>query len=162
MSLKTAVALTLLVLTATAGDTLISKGMKQVGEIRLSRPADLLRAGIRAARNPYVVAGVLSLAVYFFTFAIVLSWADVSLVVPVTALSFLLTGYIAQRNLGEHVTPQRWLGTVLIVLGVILVARSSGGATADQGRPTRGDPAAELKRGRMENLLPREAYDADQ
>src|SRR5204862_3026590 len=110
------------------GDILVSKGMKQVGEITTANPAELLRTGIRAARNPFVVGGVLGLAVYFFSFSIVLSWADVSLVVPISAISFLLTTFVAQRSLGEHVTPQRWIGTILIVIGVILVARSQPSA----------------------------------
>jgi drug/metabolite transporter (DMT)-like permease len=124
MSLKTAIVLTLMVLAGAFGDILVSKGMKQVGEITFTQPAALLRAGIRAAHNPYVVTGVLGLAVYFFSFSTVLSWEDVSLVVPISALSFLITTFVAQRSLGEHVTPQRWCGTILIVLGVILVARS--------------------------------------
>jgi drug/metabolite transporter (DMT)-like permease len=130
MSLKTALMLALLVITATAGDTLVSKGMKQVGEITSASPGDLLRVAVRAARNPYVVAGVLCLAVYFFSFSIILTWADVSQVVPITALSFLLTAFVAQHALGEHVSPQRWLGTFLIVIGVILVARSDGKAVS--------------------------------
>jgi drug/metabolite transporter (DMT)-like permease len=130
MTWKTVLVLALMIVAGAAGDTLMSKGMKQVGEITSAQPLDLLRAGVRAARNPYVVSGVLGLAIYFFCFSAVLSWADVSLVVPISALSFLLTAFVAQRALGEHVTPQRWLGTVLIVLGVVLVARSSGRASA--------------------------------
>ncbi len=125
MSLKTALVLALMILAGAFGDVMVSKGMKQVGEIASANPAELLRTGLRAARNPFVVAGVLGLAVYFFSFTAVLSWADVSLVVPISALSFLLTTYVAQRSLGEHVTLQRWCGTVLIVIGVILVARSN-------------------------------------
>ena len=124
MSMKTAVVLTIMVLAGACGDLLVSKGMKQVGEIHSAQPAELLRAGLRAARNPYVVGGVVSLAVYFFSFSTVLSWADVSLVVPISALSCLVTTYVAQHSLGEHVTLQRWCGTLLIVLGVVLVARS--------------------------------------
>jgi drug/metabolite transporter (DMT)-like permease len=129
MTFKTAFVLTLMILAGASGDVLVSKGMKQVGEIATVNPVELLRAGIRAAHNPFVVAGVLGLAVYFFSFSTVLSWADVSLVVPISALSFLLTTYVAQRALGEHVTPQRWCGTLLIVIGVILVARSQPAAS---------------------------------
>jgi drug/metabolite transporter (DMT)-like permease len=137
MSLKTVIVLTIMVLAGACGDVLVSKGMKQVGEITSAQPAELLRAGIRAARNPYVVTGVVSLAVYFFSFSSVLSWADVSLVVPISALSFLLTTYVAQRTLGEHVTLQRWCGTVLIVLGVALVARSQASTRTPDARSTR-------------------------
>src|SRR4051794_27264292 len=135
MSLKTALVLTLMILAGAVGDILVSKGMKQVGEIATTSPVELLRTGVRAAHNPFVVAGVLGLAVYFFSFSAVLSWADVSLVVPISALSFLLTTFVAQRALGEHVTPQRWCGTLLIVIGVILVARSH---PADSQRPGAG------------------------
>jgi drug/metabolite transporter (DMT)-like permease len=134
MSLKTAIVLTLMVLAGAFGDVLLSKGMKQVGEINSAQPAVLMRAAIRAAHNPYVVTGVVSLAIYFFSFSTVLSWADVSLVVPISALSFLLTTFIAQRSLGEHVTPQRWCGTLLIVLGVVLVARSQAASQTPAAR----------------------------
>lgn len=136
MSLKTALVLALLIVSGTFGDTMLSKGMKQVGELTSTHPAELLRFILRAVRNPYVIMGVLGLAVYFFSFMAILSWADVSLVVPITALSFLLTTFVAERALGEHVSPQRWLGTVLIVLGVILVARSQAPGT----RSSRSDP----------------------
>jgi drug/metabolite transporter (DMT)-like permease len=125
MSLKTAVVLTIMILAGAVGDLLVSKGMKQVGEVTSVHPAELLRVAFRAARNPHVVGGVLGLAVYFVCFTIALSWADVSLVVPVSAVSFLITAWFAQRALGEHVSLQRWCGTILIVLGVLMVARSS-------------------------------------
>ena len=143
MSLKTAIVLTIMVLAGAFGDVLVSKGMKQVGEIDSAQPAVLLRAGIRAAHNPYVVSGVVSLAVYFFSFSTVLSWADVSLVVPISALSFLLTTFVAQRALGEHVTLQRWCGTVLIVIGVVLVARSQA-ASRTSGASRQAPVSAKL------------------
>ena len=143
MSLKTAIVLTIMVLAGAFGDVLVSKGMKQVGEIDSAQPAVLLRAGIRAAHNPYVVSGVVSLAVYFFSFSTVLSWADVSLVVPISALSFLLTTFVAQRALGEHVTLQRWCGTILIVIGVVLVARSQA-ASRTSGASRQAPVSAKL------------------
>jgi drug/metabolite transporter (DMT)-like permease len=145
MSLKTAIVLTIMVLAGAFGDVLVSKGMKQVGEINSAQPGVLLRAGLRAAHNPFVVGGVLGLAVYFFSFSIVLSWEDVSLVVPISALSFLITTFVAQRSLGEHVTPQRWCGTILIVLGVILVARSHDSASRAQLPSFQRESAKEAK-----------------
>ncbi len=136
MALKTILVLTLMILAGAAGDVLVSKGMKQVGEIASAHPLELLRTGARAARNPFVVAGVLGLAVYFFSFSAVLSWADVSQVVPISALSFLLTTFVAERALGEHVSPQRWFGTMLIVVGVVLVARTTGSGSTRAVAPT--------------------------
>jgi drug/metabolite transporter (DMT)-like permease len=131
MPLKTIVMLAVVIVSGALGDTLVSKGMKQVGEIHSADPASLARAGARALRQPYVVLGVLCLATYFFSFLIVLSWEDVSLVVPISSLSFLLTTFLAQWALHERVTPLRWAGTLLIVAGVALVARS--GTAEDTG-----------------------------
>jgi drug/metabolite transporter (DMT)-like permease len=153
MSLKTVIVLTIMVLAGACGDVLVSKGMKQVGEITTAQPLELLRAGVRAARNPYVVTGVVSLAVYFFSFSTVLSWADVSLVVPISALSFLLTTYVAQHTLGEHVTLPRWCGTILIVLGVVLVARSQ----APSHTPASRVPAGARSRSPVDAKLNAEA-----
>lgn len=139
MQLKTVVLLALMVVMGPVGDILISKGMKQVGEIRSTQPMELLNAIGRAVRNPFLVTGVGCLAVYFLSFTTVLTWADVSQVVPISALGFLLTTFLAQRALGEHVTPQRWLGTLLIVAGVVLVAR---GGRAAGSHPNSGTSEA--------------------
>jgi drug/metabolite transporter (DMT)-like permease len=124
MSLKTVVVLAIVIVAGAVGDTLVSKGMKQIGEIHSADPASLARVALRALRQPYVMLGALCLAIYFFSFLAVLSWADVSLVVPITSLSFLLTTFLAQWALHERVTPLRWAGTLLILAGVALVARS--------------------------------------
>jgi drug/metabolite transporter (DMT)-like permease len=117
------------------GDILVSKGMKVVGEITSADPASLARTGLRALRQPFVLLGTLCLAIYFLTFLAVLSWADVSLVVPITSLGFLLTTFLAQWTLHERVTPLRWAGTLLILIGVVLVARSgSEGSALDEPR----------------------------
>lgn len=124
MSLKTVVVLTIVIVAGALGDTLLGKGMKAVGEITSVDPASLGSAALKVIRQPFVLLGVLCLAIYFFSFLAVLSWADVSLVVPITSLSFLLTQFLAMWALHERVTPLRWAGTVLIVIGVALVARS--------------------------------------
>jgi drug/metabolite transporter (DMT)-like permease len=134
MSLKTVIVLVLMVIAGAIGDVLLSKGMKQVGEVTSAHPLDLVRVGLRALRNPFVVLGIAGLAVYFFSFSTLLSWADVSLVVPISAISFLLTAFLAQLALGEHVSLQRWCGTMLIVLGVVLVAQSPNRPQIADGR----------------------------
>lgn len=126
MSTKTVAVLTVMVLAGGVGDALMSKGMKQVGEITSTHPVELLRAGTRAFSNPFFIGGVAGLALYFFSYAALLSWEDVSVVAPISALSFVVTAFLAQHTLGENVSPQRWLGTLLIIAGVALIARSPG------------------------------------
>ncbi len=60
----------------------------------------------------------------FFLWLAILSWSELSFVLPLTALSYVVTALLATFVLGETVTPLRWAGTILICLGVILVTKS--------------------------------------
>jgi uncharacterized membrane protein len=59
-----------------------------------------------------------------------LSWADLSYVLPVTALGYVLTVLAGRVLLTEQVTGKRWAGTLLIVAGVFLVGRTPVRTTA--------------------------------
>jgi len=64
-------------------------------------------------------------AVYFGLWLAVLSWEDLSVALPLHALSYIVVAFLAQWYLGEHVTPMRWAGICLICAEVALVTRSS-------------------------------------
>jgi drug/metabolite transporter (DMT)-like permease len=119
--LKTAVCLTLVVLGGTGGDLCFSYAMKQVGELASFRWTNLSRMFGRAARMPLMWIGIVLHAVAFLSFVALLSWADVSFVVPATALSYAVGAAGAAVILGERVTTKRWAGIVLISSGVLLV-----------------------------------------
>jgi uncharacterized membrane protein len=55
-----------------------------------------------------------------------LSWADLSYVMPVTALSYVVTAFAARLLLNEYISLERWIGIVLITAGVTLVGRTKG------------------------------------
>jgi drug/metabolite transporter (DMT)-like permease len=109
---------------ATLGDTFLSYGMRKVGEVPPMQARLMLDFFARAFSSPWVVGGIACLAIYFFTWIAVLSEADLSLVLPMTALTFILATILARFWLGEDVNGTRWLGTMVIALGVALVAFS--------------------------------------
>lgn len=78
--------------------------------------------------NRTVWAGIFCLATYFFLFSTALSWDEMSRVVPLTGLSFVVPVIFAHLFLRdqEQVTPLRWVGAFLIALGAMLVGLSSG------------------------------------
>jgi uncharacterized membrane protein len=78
----------------------------------------------RALANPWLVTGVALQAFFFFTYLTLLSRADVSQILPMTALDYIVVALLAQAFLAEPVTGTRWAGIVLIVLGVALVSRT--------------------------------------
>lgn len=99
------------------GETLLSVGMRQANRAGVEG----LRMIAFALSNRFVVGGTMLMLVYFALYALALSWADISYVLPFTALSYLFVAGMAKYCLQESVTPTRWLGTLLIVLGVIVV-----------------------------------------
>lgn len=103
---------------AAVGDSLLSRGMKQLGGISLHRAPDL----ILAILNPWVAFGILFLLGFFATYMTALSWADLTYVLPASSLGYVLLALIARFLLHEQVSTLRWLGIVLISAGVGFVA----------------------------------------
>ena len=100
-----------------AGETMLSAGMKEVHQAHPSDTGFVLVA----ITNWKVLCGTSLMACYFGLYSVCLSLADISFVLPFTALSYLLVAIFAQYFLHEHVTLTRWIGAFIIVLGVIVV-----------------------------------------
>ncbi len=77
---------------------------------------------IRAFGHPWVTIGTVFLTAWFVTRLALLSWADLSYVLPVTSFSCALSAGAGALFMGEHVTGVRWLGICLITLGVAFTA----------------------------------------
>jgi drug/metabolite transporter (DMT)-like permease len=124
---KTVVVMLLAVSAGTVGDLLLTKGMKELGDISAMNLRGILSAAYQALTSPKLVLGTAMLAVFFFLWLAVLSWEDLSVALPMQALNYVLVAFLSQYFLGEIVTPMRWAGTVLVCIGVILITKSSGG-----------------------------------
>lgn len=111
----------LIVGAGTGGELCIARGMKVVGEVKDFRPLALLGLIPRVLRVPWMWAGVGMMATAFFSLLAVLSRENVSMVVPVTALSYGAGALGGKLFLNERVTPRRWAGVLLVCVGVALV-----------------------------------------
>jgi drug/metabolite transporter (DMT)-like permease len=106
------------------GHVFLAKGMRPVGDLT-EAPSDRVGGMVaRAVSNPWLLAGVILQASFFFVYLMLLSRADVSLVLPLTAIDYIVVAVLAQYMLGEIVTPVRWAGMGLIVAGVGLLSRT--------------------------------------
>jgi len=76
---------------------------------------------VTAILTPWVMAGISLLILWLLSRMALLSWADLSYVLPVTSLGYVASALIGYFWLNEHITPHRWAGTLLIVAGTILV-----------------------------------------
>jgi drug/metabolite transporter (DMT)-like permease len=111
----------LIVIAGTGGELCVSRAMKVVGEAKSFRPMDIVNVILKALRVPWMWVGVGMMAVAFFALLATLSIFNVSFVVPVTALSYIAGAFGGRAFLGERVSRQRWLGVMLVAIGVILV-----------------------------------------
>jgi drug/metabolite transporter (DMT)-like permease len=103
---------------AAAGDSMLSHGMKQTGNISLHH----LQGLVLAVLNPWVAVGIALLLAFFASYMNALSWADLTYVLPATSLGYVLLALVAKFALHEQVSPLRWLGIALISGGVGFVA----------------------------------------
>lgn len=120
------IAIIVLVLIDSIGTLLIAQGMKQVGEISSLQPRRLWRMIRRIVTNRLLWVGFIFQASTFFLFLTLLSWANLSLVIPMAASGYVVNVLGAQFLLKERVTKDRWIGTLLICIGVALVSLNSG------------------------------------
>lgn len=122
---KTYALLAPIVFFAASGNVLLGKGMKQVGGLREWSPSGLAALFARAFTSGWIWLGIGSLLLFLVMFMVVLSWADYSFVMPVSAASYALVPLMSRFFLDEKVSPLRWSGVVLICAGVALVTRTS-------------------------------------
>ncbi len=117
----TIVMIAVIVLSNTAGDVCITKGMKEIGEVSSLNPRILLGIVRRVLANRNFILGVLSLAVSFVSFLSILSWADMSFVVPATSVVYVVSIVAARIFLNERITGLRLAGSFMVCLGVALL-----------------------------------------
>lgn len=122
---RVAFALSLAIVMGATGDVLLSTGMQSMGAVRIRRWSDIPRILAVIFSNPYILFGVVSMAVYFSSYIAALAWVDVSVANPLTALSYLLATAYAGLIMHERINPVRMAGLVLIVIGAIFVGVSS-------------------------------------
>jgi drug/metabolite transporter (DMT)-like permease len=109
------------------GNVALSRGLHPMGPLVSLSPWPYLRA----LANPWVAGGVLILALWMLLNLTLLSRADLSYVLPVTSLSYILIALMGHFLLHERVSMLRWVGTVMITSGVAIVGRTPTRTTPD-------------------------------
>ena len=108
------------ILANAGGNSMLRDGLTAAGPINSFAPA----AYLRAFGNVWVIAGIITLVAWLILQLALLSWADLTYVLPVTSASYVLTMMIGVFGLGEHVPWPHWCGVALILLGVAIVSRT--------------------------------------
>jgi len=122
---KTQILVLLVVITNVLGNVFLSHGMHEVGRLVSASPL----AYLHAFANPWNVLGICVLVIWMLSDLALLSRADLSFVLPVTASSYVLVALLGHFLLHEHISWERWSGIVLITFGVILAEETPARTT---------------------------------
>ena len=113
------------------GDVLLRKGMKQIGAVSNWRPEALFATFERTFQTGSIWLGIFSLLLFFIAYLLVLSWADYSYVQPASATGYLIVAVLGYLILGEVIPWMRWIGVLVIFIGVVLVGGTSPRTTEE-------------------------------
>jgi uncharacterized membrane protein len=128
VDLKTKLLTLFVVATNVLGNVSLSWGMKhQNAELGLSP-----WSYIRLIFSPWVLLGTMLLILWLLSRMTLFGWADLSYVLPVTAMGYVLTALVGRYFLGEAISYQGWAGTILIVAGIVLVGMTQANTTGSE------------------------------
>lgn len=118
MTLRKYLVILSIVFFGSVGDAFLARGMKHADAIDIQHVTKVFAA----VANPFVVLGIVFLLAFMSSYMIALSFADLTYVMPATAISYVVMVLLSIFWLHEHVSPQRWAGVGFIVIGVGVVA----------------------------------------
>jgi uncharacterized membrane protein len=119
-TVKNRVFIALVVISNTLGTVLLGRGMTQMPDFA----AGALTYIVRFLINPWIVPGIALLVVWMVAQLSMLTWADLSYVLPVTASYYILTAIVSRFFLDERISLTRWIGIAVISFGVMLVSHT--------------------------------------
>ena len=129
---RTYILLACAVLFSSLGNVLLSKGMKQVGEVVDFSPLALVSVFLKTFTNGSIWLGIFSLVFFFVSYLLLLSWADLSYVQPASAIGYAMVALLGYLLLGETVSATRWIGVLFICGGVALVGGTEPSTTRSE------------------------------
>ena len=131
LRVKTLTLVLMLVICANVGDLTLKRGMTEIGSVELTA-AGLARALPLTVTSWKIWVGIAFLVGFMASYMTVLSWADYSYVMPIGAFGYALLTLFAVVFLHEQVSVQRWLGVIVVCIGVLLVGQTRPSTTEMQ------------------------------
>lgn len=122
--MKSLIIIALTIILKVFGNVSLGQGMREIGELELSRfldPAALFAFAFYTLTNVWVIGAMVLLVVYIILYLSSLSWLDLSYVLPMTTLGYVLNALLAWLLLNENIAMTRWIGTFLIMIGVLVI-----------------------------------------
>ena len=132
--IKTVLLLLAAMIATTLGDIFMSKLMRPYENINIDGASAVKEMILQILCTPVFWVAVTCFIVFLSLWLYVLSYEDLSFALPMTATTYIFNALLAGPVLGEHISAQRWMGTVIIGFGVLLTALSKGKAEDTEGK----------------------------
>jgi drug/metabolite transporter (DMT)-like permease len=120
------------------GNLALAWGTKRFPQTLSIHPVPYLQAML----DPFAALGIAMLIFSLFARMALFSVADLSFVLPVTAVGYVLAALLGKFFLAEPVSRERWLGTALIFAGAALVGSTPRNTTGSTTGNTTGNTTA--------------------
>lgn len=104
------------------GDVLLSRTVNGLGNTEICDINDILTIANTVLSQSSFWIAILCFTVFFGLWTMLMSKEDISYLMPLSAVTYVISGLLAGPMLGEYVSAMRWSGIILIVIGVSLVA----------------------------------------
>jgi|SRR2546426_9082521 len=132
--MKTLLVLLVATLCEAVGETFLSSGMRSPGPVSLSSLSGWIGLVLSVVKNLHVTAGVIFMACFFYLYLATLSWSDLSYALPLTSMSYVFAALFARFFLRESISWYRWTGTLVILIGISLIAMDESRRTVASER----------------------------
>lgn len=110
-----------------AGLTVLGTITGAFGSLYLKKGAEDFNLNIlEQIRNKSLITGISLFVLGTLLYVYALSLERLSLLYPLTSLSYIWIALISEKFLGERMNKHKWLGILLIILGIFLVTFLSG------------------------------------
>jgi multidrug transporter EmrE-like cation transporter len=110
------------VLLNAAAQLMLKAGTRVLGEIDVRSDA-LVGSALGVATQPFVLGGLICYVLSVAIWIVALSRVDVSLAYPMLSLGYIVNALAAWALFGEALTPAKMVGILVILLGVVILAR---------------------------------------
>jgi len=124
LSLASSIMLILLSISiAVGGQLLLKVGINHIGVVNLGNTSALKQLFFGVVRSPMVIGGLFMYVISAAIWLIVLSAVDLSFAYPFIGFTYVMVLILSKFILKEDVNPIRWIGTIIITIGVVVISR---------------------------------------
>jgi drug/metabolite transporter (DMT)-like permease len=112
------------VIIGTVGQLCIKAAMLRLGPVAFGTPAEIISSSWQIMRQPLIWVALPLYGFGFIIWAAALSRLQLSFAYPLLSIGYLINPIAAAVFFDESVSPMRWAGILVIMVGIVLIGRS--------------------------------------